>query len=98
MLAFGVTHRSEEEALRAKLDALGRTLETLGPHRVLERGFAIVRDEKGEVLTRVGPARGAAALEVEFADGRVRTRPERAAPGRRREAGRTEEPEQGTLL
>ena len=79
--------------LRARVDALARTLETLAPHRVLERGFAIVRDEAGEVLTAAGRARGAAVLEVEFADGRVRTRPERAAPARR-----GPKPEQGTLL
>jgi exodeoxyribonuclease VII large subunit len=83
--------------LRARLDALGRTLETLAPHRVLERGFAIVRDDKGEVVTRAAAARAAAGLELELADGRVRARPERGA-ARRREAGPEGEPEQGTLL
>ncbi len=80
--------------LRARLDAIGRTLESLGPHRVLERGFAIVRDERGAVLTRAAAAGEAATLEVEFADGRVRSQPERRTPEPRRKPG----PEQGTLL
>jgi exodeoxyribonuclease VII large subunit len=79
---------------RSALDALSRTLETLGPHKVLERGFAIVRDERGAVLTRAADAGGAAGLEVEFADGRLKARPERPAVARRRAPG----PEQGTLL
>ncbi len=77
---------------RAALDALGRTLASLGPQRVLERGFAIVRDGAGRVLTGAEAARKAAALEVEFADGRVRARPERGA------AKAKEAPGQGRLL
>jgi exodeoxyribonuclease VII large subunit len=85
--------RRSREA-RAALDALGRTLETLGPHRVLERGFAIVRDGAGAVLTSADPASRAPALEIEFADGRVRTRPERRPAGRGSRPG----PAQGQLL
>ena len=77
---------------RAALDALGRTLASLGPQRVLERGFAIVRDGAGRVLTGAEAARKVAAIEVEFADGRVRARPERGA------AKATEAPGQGRLL
>ena len=54
---------------------------------MLERGFAIVRDGAGEVLTAAAAARAAAALEVEFADGRVRARPERAGAGAAAGAG-----------
>ncbi len=79
---------------RAAFDALGRTLETLGPHRVLERGFAIVRDPAGHVLTTAGAARRAPALDLEFADGRVGARPERAP---KRDTA-PPPPEQGTLL
>src|SRR5918996_2688047 len=78
---------------RAQLEALARTLATLGPESVLARGFVLVRDEKGTVLTRAATARQAAALELEFADGRVRARPERRA-ARRPEP----KPEQGRLL
>ncbi|HRO12090.1 MAG TPA: exodeoxyribonuclease VII large subunit [Amaricoccus sp.] len=78
---------------RTALDALGRTLKTLDPHNVLERGYAIVRDGGGAVLTRAEPARTAARLEIEFADGRVGARPDRT--------GRKEpdsEPGQGQLF
>jgi exodeoxyribonuclease VII large subunit len=44
---------------------------------VLARGYAVVRDTAGTVLTSAEVARGAAALDVEFADGRVTARPER---------------------
>jgi exodeoxyribonuclease VII large subunit len=79
---------------RTELDALGRTLKTLDPHNVLERGFAIVRDGNGAVLTRAAPARAATAVEIEFADGRVPARPER------RPAPRPPDPEaaQGKLI
>jgi exodeoxyribonuclease VII large subunit len=78
---------------RAHFDALSRTLATLGPQAVLARGYAVVRDGGGAVLTRAEAARAAALLELEFADGRVRAQPERRA-ARRRDPG----PEQGTLL
>ena len=70
----------------------GRTLGTLGPAQVLARGYAVVRDGAGAVVTRAEAAGAAPALEVEFADGRVRVRPERR-PERKAAA-----PEQGTLL
>lgn len=79
---------------RAGLDGLARTLASLGPAQVLERGFAIVRDGKGGVVTRAGAALGEPLLEIEFADGRVPTRPERR--GRRRES--ETDTDQGTLL
>jgi exodeoxyribonuclease VII large subunit len=77
---------------RDRLEALGRTLGTLGPQAVLARGYAVVRDGRGAVLTRATAARDAAALELEFADGRVKARPERR--GRRGDGG----PQQGSLF
>ena len=53
-------------------------------------GFAIVRDETGRVLPRAADARGAKGYEIEFADGRVRAKPDRPA--------RKAAPEQGTLF
>jgi exodeoxyribonuclease VII large subunit len=78
----------------ARLAEFARALTSLDPHNVLERGFAIVRDGEGAVLTRAGEAGSASVLEVEFADGRVRAVPDRRAPSRRRRS----DPEQGTLL
>jgi exodeoxyribonuclease VII large subunit len=64
---------------------------------VLARGYAIVRDGGGQVLTRVEAAARAAVLEVQFADGRLRARPERKGGGTRR-AGPGPDQDQGTLL
>ena len=55
----------------ARLEAMTQLLNALGYHKVLERGFALVRDAAG------GPIRSAARvgandpLDIEFADGRV---------------------------
>ena len=46
------------------------------------------------LTARRGGARGRAALEIEFADGRLRARPERPPAPRRPDPG----PEQGSLL
>ncbi len=40
---------------------------------MLERGFALVRDEQGELVDGAARARALAALELEFHDGRVQT-------------------------
>ena len=76
---------------RARLATWARVLGTLGPEAVLARGFAIVRDERGRVLPRAAAAAGARGFEIEFADGRVRARPDNPAPARRK-------PEQGSLF
>jgi hypothetical protein len=56
-----------------------------------------VRDGGGQVLTRVEAAARAEVLEVQFADGRLRARPERKGGGTRR-AGPGPDQDQGTLL
>jgi len=55
---------------RDALEAQGRVLATLGYEATLERGFAVVRSE-GVVVTTAKAARKAAALEIQFADGRM---------------------------
>ena len=79
---------------RGALELQARSLRTLDPESVLGRGYAIVRDEAGGVLTRAEAARKAKGYEIAFADGRVRAKPERAA----RRSGPKDGPEQGTLL
>jgi len=78
---------------RPALDALSRTLESLSPARVLDRGFAIVRDLSGRVVTTAAVARRAPGLDIEFADGHL---PARAATPPRRRAPEPED--SGTLL
>ncbi len=58
---------------RERTAALARMADQLSPRRVLARGYAIVRDEAGTPVLTAEAARGKAALELEFADGTVRT-------------------------
>jgi exodeoxyribonuclease VII large subunit len=58
---------------RARLRAQASLLESLSYRGVLERGFALVRDERGELVDGAVKARALAALELEFHDGRVQT-------------------------
>lgn len=57
-------------ALATRLDALDRTRLTLGYADTLKRGYAVVRAD-GHVVTSKDAAERAAALELEFHDGRV---------------------------
>ncbi|MFN3577811.1 MAG: exodeoxyribonuclease VII large subunit [Tabrizicola sp.] len=68
--------------LRDRLEALDRTRLTLGYHATLKRGYAVVRGD-GAVVTSKAAAEVAAALEIEFADGRlaVGNRPARRPKG-----------------
>jgi exodeoxyribonuclease VII large subunit len=63
---------------------------------VLARGFVIVRDSEGKVLTRAEAAARAKALELQFSDGRVSARPDRQKTSRKAPPKAT--PGQGTLL
>ncbi|WP_299829904.1 exodeoxyribonuclease VII large subunit [uncultured Roseobacter sp.] len=55
---------------RSRIDAVERLRRTLGYEATLERGFAVVRSA-GELVTDSKTAKAAAALEIQFADGRV---------------------------
>src|SRR5690606_30260516 len=69
-----------------RLAAAARMLASLDYHAVLARGFAVVRDEAGEVVTRAAAVRPGLRLELEFADGRrgALAEGERIRPRRRR--------------
>jgi len=56
---------------REKLDALWRLASQFHPEKPLQRGYAIVRDADGNALTNAASARKHAALELQFADGRL---------------------------
>ncbi|ARJ66681.1 exodeoxyribonuclease VII large subunit [Magnetospirillum sp. ME-1] len=58
----------------------GQLLESFSYRKVLERGFAVVRDEHGAPVTSVTAAKPGTALGVEFADGKAGVRVEGAAP------------------
>ncbi|MGR3718056.1 MAG: exodeoxyribonuclease VII large subunit [Thermohalobaculum sp.] len=59
------------ERLRDRFDALARLYGSLHYEETLKRGYAVVRDSAGAVLTRAAQVAPGAALEIEFADGRV---------------------------
>jgi len=85
--------RAVHEA-RTRLAATARLLDSLGYERVLERGYAVVRDAGGGVRTRAAGLRPGAGLDIEFYDDKVssvvtepgaKTRPRRrrASPRKR---------------
>lgn len=62
--------RADQDRRRRQIDAMGRTLGTLGYRETLARGFAVVRGD-GDVVTSAEAAKNATHLEIEFADGRL---------------------------
>jgi exodeoxyribonuclease VII large subunit len=79
------------ERLSQRLEALDRTRVTLGYAETLRRGYAVVRGDGAVVTTKAG-AEKAAALEIEFADGRL------ALGGKARARKTDGGPEQGSLF
>jgi exodeoxyribonuclease VII large subunit len=59
-----------------KLLALWKRLQAASPASVLNRGFAIVRDEEGRAVTRRAKVKAGQRLAAEFADGEVKVRAE----------------------
>ena len=66
-------------AARDRLARGARLLEGFSHHATLARGFAVARDARGAVLTRAAAVKPGAALELEFADGRVKAAADRPA-------------------
>ena len=58
-------------AWRRLLDGQGKLLTTLSYQSVLQRGFALVRDESGLAVRSASQVAMGARVEMEFADGRV---------------------------
>lgn len=56
---------------RSDFDSPARLLESLSYHSVLERGFAVVRDDDGKALSDGKTIKSGAALDIEFRDGKV---------------------------
>jgi len=62
------------ERRRQALDAQGKLLGTLSYKSVLQRGFALVRDGKGQPIHQAAGVKRGQALEIEFADGTVKAK------------------------
>ncbi|MFM6853383.1 MAG: exodeoxyribonuclease VII large subunit [Sphingopyxis sp.] len=69
------------ERARERADGLWRLALSLDPRRMLSRGYAMVTDANGRVLTCAADARGAGRLTLGFADGAVLARVEGDAGG-----------------
>jgi exodeoxyribonuclease VII large subunit len=54
-----------------RLDNLARMLESLSFKKVLERGYAVVRDEAGHVIARAAGAQPGQAIRLQFGDGNL---------------------------
>jgi exodeoxyribonuclease VII large subunit len=86
-----------------RIDQLGKLLESYSFHSVLNRGFALVRNQDGQPVLAAAGLHAGDTLGIEFADGRVGakvtegtgTTPKPAAPPRKREGGGGN---QGSLL
>ncbi len=59
------------EIRRQGLETQSKLLSTLGYQSVLERGFALVRDEKGKPVRSAGMVKTGDAAEIQFHDGSV---------------------------
>jgi exodeoxyribonuclease VII large subunit len=76
--ARALTRASSDAGMR--LDNLMTRLESVSPKRVLERGYALVRDAQGELVTSAAVAASGGGLEVQFADGKVGVHVDGAPP------------------
>jgi exodeoxyribonuclease VII large subunit len=67
---------------RQRFDGVAKLAETLSYKSVLRRGFALVRDEKGQPVHAASDVRQWQALRLEFADGEVSVREDSPRQGR----------------
>ena len=91
------------ERSRERIEQGGKLLESYSFHSVLNRGFALVRDQDGQPVLAAAGTRAGDTIGIEFADGRIGAKvtegtvaaPRAAAPPRRRDGGSGN---QGSLL
>lgn len=72
-----------------QLAILAERFEGLSPLKRLSGGYAYVRSEQGECLTRIAQAKAGELLEIHVTDGAVLARTERTLPLKRSGAGRS---------
>ncbi len=97
---FGEAATRQTTNWRGKIDAMDRLRETLGYTATLQRGYAVVRDGDGMVLTTKATAAKAAALEIQFSDGRLSLSADAAPEKPTRVPSRPKKPasDQGSLF
>jgi exodeoxyribonuclease VII large subunit len=67
----GLSARQQIASSRNAATAVFREVAGQGPERTLGRGFAIVRNERGQAVTSAIDAKSTGELEIELKDGRV---------------------------
>ncbi|MCW2958142.1 MAG: xseA, partial [Solirubrobacterales bacterium] len=72
---------ADASSQRARLAALGSALAAHDPDRIVERGYAVVDDGAGGVITSAAEARRAGAVRLFFADDSVGAHVDPAPPG-----------------
>lgn len=92
-----VSHREGTvERKRVHLESMRKLLAAIGPERVLQRGFAMVRDPRGKLVTDAVEARKQASLDVVFRDGSLVVSPgsgAKKAPRRKSQGGKDDQSE-----
>jgi len=90
---------------RARLDQVASVFEAVNHMATLRRGYALVRDGEGRPVFRAADLASGAAIEIEFADDRVRARvgeaaslPVESKPAPRRVRGKPDLDDQGNLF
>jgi len=81
-----------------RIHSLGQMLDSVSYHRVLERGYAVVRDGHGTPIASTAAAHAGAALAVEFKDGSVQVRVDGTAPPTKKPIKAAGDGRQGSLL
>jgi exodeoxyribonuclease VII large subunit len=71
------------DTARRQLKACSDLLESLSYHRVLERGYAVVRDAGGKAVAASAALAAGDAVSIEFADGAVGAQVTGAGPARK---------------
>src|SRR4051794_15279492 len=68
---IGAASGPETDARRARLDSLAAAIGAHDPQRVVARGYAMVEDRAGEVVTTAAAARAAKDVRLRFSDADV---------------------------
>ena len=71
-----------------QVEQLGKLLESYSFHSVLNRGFALVRDQDGQPVLAAAGTRGGDTISIEFADGKVGARVTETTSSAPRQIGR----------
>ncbi len=90
---------------RARLDQVASVFDAVNHRATLRRGYALVRDGDGHPVFRADGLAAGAAIDIEFADGRIGARvgdgappPAEPKPAPRRPRGKPEPDDQGNLF